>query len=135
MNNIVQQGLKIASNHKTGMNSKTFYILDGFLFFSILILTTIFLFSSDVPKSLNPIVNAVVIKDTHGSHIYPIQGSVMNPADCLGTIMNGLQSGNLDFGKLQENMDKCLQLDLNNESDNNTEIIPQPRGGNDLQIV
>jgi hypothetical protein len=54
MNNFVQQGLKIASNHKTGMNSKTFYLLDGILFFSILILTTIFLFSSDIPKSIKP---------------------------------------------------------------------------------
>jgi hypothetical protein len=135
MNNIVQQGLKIANNHKTDMNSKTFYILDGILFFSILILTTIFLFSSDIPKSLKPTVSAVVMKDTPRSHIYPTQGSAMNPADCFGTIMNGLQSGNLNFGKLQEDMDKCLQLDLNNESDNNTEVIPQPQDGNDLQIV
>ena len=49
--------------------------------------------------------------------------------------MNGLQSGNLNFGKLQEDMDKCLQLDLNNENDNNTEVIPQPQDNNDLQIV
>ena len=64
-----------------------------------------------------------------------LRDQLWTPLFWLGTIVNGLQSGNLDFGKLQENMDKCLQLDLNNESDNNTEVIPQPQGGNDLQIV
>jgi len=49
--------------------------------------------------------------------------------------MNNLQSGNLDFDKLQEGMDKCLQLDLNNDSGNNTKIIPELHEENNLHIV
>ncbi len=117
------------------MNNKTLYILSAILFFSILIPTTLLLFSSDNPKSLNPQASDVVMKTTNAYHIYPTQESLMGPADCFGTLMNGLQSGNLDLDKLQESMDKCLQLDLNSDGGNNTEIIPQPQNGNDLQSL
>lgn len=59
----------------------------------------------------------------------------MGPIECSDKLMNNLQSGNLDFDKLQEGMDKCLQLDLNNDSGNNTKIIPELHEENNLHIV
>jgi hypothetical protein len=117
------------------MNDKTLYIVYAVLFFSILIPLTLILLSEDNSKSLNPKVSVTMIKITPDDPIYPIQAFNVGPIECSDKLMNNLQSGNFDFDKLQEGMDKCLQLDLNNDSGNNTKIIPELHEENNLHIV
>lgn len=104
-------------------------------FYSYQFPTTLLLFSEDNSKSLNPKVSLVVMKNAKGDHIYPTQALNVGPMDCFDALMNNLQSGNIDFDKLQEGMDKCLHLGLNNDNSNNTEIIPPPHEGNNLRFV
>jgi hypothetical protein len=118
------------------MNNKPLYILYIMSFFSILIPTTLFLFSTDPPKSAIPRVSIIVVEPMYGDRVYPVQTTDPNsPANCINDLLNNLQEGNLDLNALQEGMAKCFGLNSNNGGDNNTQIIPQPPNASTPRFV
>ena len=58
------------------MNDKSWHIIYVVLFFSILIATTLFLFSGDDSKSVNPRISVIVMKATDRDHIFPTQQGI-----------------------------------------------------------
>jgi len=118
------------------MNDKAWYIFYVLLFFSILIPVTIFLFHGDNSDSFNHRVTVIVMKPGHAVHIYPTQSlDLNNPNACMESLLNNLQSGNLDLNAFQDGVEKCFGLSLNDNGSNNTPIVPQPPASSNLQIV
>jgi hypothetical protein len=118
------------------MNDKAWYIFYVLLFFSILIPVTIFLFHGDNSNSFNHRVTVIVMKPGHAVHIYPTQSlDLNNPNACMESLLNNLQSGNLDLNAFQDGVEKCFGLSLNDNGRNNTPIVPQPPASSNLQIV
>ncbi|MGB8165679.1 MAG: hypothetical protein WCF14_11800, partial [Nitrososphaeraceae archaeon] len=67
-------------------------------------------------------------------HIYPTQSlDLNNPNSCMESLLNNLQSGNLDLNAFQDGVEKCFGL--NDNGKNNTLIVPQPPASSHLQIV
>ena len=58
----VKQGLKLEKMLYVLMNDNSWYIIYVVLFFSILIPTTLFLFSGNDSKSVNPRISVIVMK-------------------------------------------------------------------------
>ena len=58
----VKQGLKLEKILYVLMNDNSWYIIYVVLFFSILIPTTLFLFSGNDSKSVNPRISVIVMK-------------------------------------------------------------------------
>ena len=117
------------------MNDKAWYIFYVLLFFSILIPVTIFLFYGN-SNLFNHRVTVVVMKPGHAVHIYPTQSlDLNNPNACMESLLNSLQSGNLDLNAFQDGVEKCFGLSLNDNGRNNTPIVPQPPASSNLQIV
>lgn len=131
----VKQALKLEKKLCLCMNDKAWYIIYVILFFSILVPTTLFLFSGDNSKSINPHVSVIVMKTTDRDHIYPTQGGNIGVMDCFDKLMNSLKTGNLDFDQLKESMEKCFALNFNDDAGNNTEILPNPQDGNKLRFI
>jgi hypothetical protein len=118
------------------MNDKAWYIFYVLLFFSILIPVTIFLFHGDNSNSFNHRVTVIVMKPGHAVHIYPTQSlDLNNPNACMESLLNNLQSGNLDLNAFQDGVEKCFGLSLNDNGSNNSPIVPQPPASSNLQIV
>ncbi len=118
------------------MNNKPLYILYIMLFFSILIPTTLFLFSTDPTRSAIPRVTIIVAETMLGDSVYPVQTTNPNSAaNCINDLLNNLQEGNLNLNGLQEGINKCFGLNSNNSGDNNTQIIPQPPNASTPRFV
>ena len=58
----VKQGLKLEKILYVLMNDKSWHMIYVVLFFSILIATTLFLFSDNNSKSVNPRISVIVMK-------------------------------------------------------------------------
>ncbi len=118
------------------MNDKAWYLLYVLLFFSILVPTTLFLFHSDNSNSFNHRVAVIVMKPVYRDHIYPTQTlNPNNPNGCIESLLNNLQSGNLDLKELQDGLDKCFGLNLDDSGRNNTPVMPQPPSALSPQFV
>jgi hypothetical protein len=118
------------------MNVKAWCILYVLLFFSILIPTTLFLSHSDNSNSFNHRVAVIVMKRVYKDHIYPTQTLDPNNLNgCVESLLNNLQSGNLDLKALQDGLDKCFGLNLNDSGRNNTPVVPLPHSALSPQFV
>lgn len=118
------------------MHEKTWYVFYVLLFFSILIPTTLFLFHGDNSNPFNHRVVVIVMKPAYGNHVYPTQTFDPNsPNGCLESLLNNLQSGNLDLKAIQDGIEKCFGLNLNDNYGNNTPVVPQPPSGNSPRFV
>jgi hypothetical protein len=115
------------------MNDKSWYINYVILFFSILIPTILYLFSSDNSKSVNPRISVIVLKTTDRDHIFPTQQGNTGIMECFDKLMNSLKAGNLDFNQLKEGMEKCFTMNF--KDGNNTDILPSPQDGNKLRFI
>ncbi|HEX9318851.1 MAG TPA: hypothetical protein VF884_07945, partial [Nitrososphaeraceae archaeon] len=110
------------------MNDKAWYISCVFLFFSILIPTSVFLFHGDSSRHR---MNVITTEPEYRDHIFSMQTLDPNKKDsCMDGLLDNLQSGNLDPQQVQDDLDKCLGLGLNdtggNNGENNTPVVPQP---------
>ena len=130
----VKQGLKLEKMLYVLMNDNSWYIIYVVLFFSILIPTTLFLFSGNDSKSVNPRISVIVMKATDSGHIFPIQQGNTGAMDCFDKLMDSLKAGNLNFNQLGESMEKCFTLNFN-EDGNNTDILPNPQDGNEPRFI
>ena len=130
----VKQGLKLEKILYVLMNDNSWYIIYVALFFSILIPTTLFLFSDNDTKSVNPRISVIVMKATDRGHIFPIQQGNIGAMDCFDKLMDSLKAGNLDFNQLRESMEKCFTMNFN-EDGNNTDILPNPQDGNEPRFI
>jgi hypothetical protein len=124
----VKQALKLEKCPCLTMNNNTWYVIYVALFFSILVPTTLYLFSGDDSESLNPQVSVVVLKATDRGHIFPTQQGNTGAMECFNKLMDSLKAGNLDFNQLRDSMEKCFAMNFNDEG-NNTDILPNPQGG------
>jgi hypothetical protein len=115
------------------MNDKLWYIIYVIIFFSILIPTTLYLFSSDNSNSVNPRISVIVLKTTDRDHFFPTQQGNTGIMDCFDKLMNSLKAGNLDFNQLKEGMEKCFTMNF--KDGNNTDILPSPQDGNKLRFI
>ena len=130
----VKQGLKLEKILYVLMNNNSWYIIYVVLFFSILIPTTLFLFSGNDSKSVNPRISVIVMKATDIGHIFPIQQGNTGAMDCFDKLMDSLKAGNLNFNQLGESMEKCFTMNFN-EDGNNTDILPNPQDGNEPRFI
>lgn len=130
----VKQGLKLEKILYVLMNDKSWHIIYVVLFFSILIATTLFLFSGNDSKSVNPRISVIVMKATDRDHIFPTQQGSTGAMDCFDELMDSLKAGNLDFNQLRESMEKCFTMNFN-EDGNNTDILPNPQDGNEPRFI
>jgi hypothetical protein len=130
----VKQGLKLEKILYVLMNDKSWHIIYVVLFFSILIPTTLFLFSGNDSKSVNPRISVIVMKATDRDHIFPTQQGNTGAMDCFDKLMGSLKAGNLDFNQLRESMEKCFTMNFN-EDGNNTDILPNPQDGNEPRFI
>ena len=130
----VKQGLKLEKILYVLMNDKSWHIIYVVLFFSILIATTLFLFSGNDSKSVNPRISVIVMKATGRDHIFPAQQGNNGAMDCFDKMMDRLKAGNLDFNQLRESMEKCFTMNFN-EDGNNTDILPNPQDGNEPRFI
>ena len=91
------------------MNDKSWYIIYVVLFFSILIPTTLFLFSGNDSKSMNPRISVIVMKaDRQRPHLPTQQGNT-GAMDCFDKMMDSLKAGNLDFNQLEKAWKNALR--------------------------
>jgi len=130
---LVKQGLKLEKMLYLLMNDKSWYIIYVVLFFSILIPTTLFLFSSNDSKSVNPRLSVIVMKATDRDHIFSTQQGNTGAINCFDKMMDRLKAGNLDFNQLRESMEKCFTMNFND--DNSTDILPNPQDGNEPRFI
>ena len=130
----VKQGLKLEKILYVLMNDKSWHIIYVVLFFSILIATTLFLFSGNDSKSVNPRISVIVMKATDRDRIFPTQQGNTGAMDCFDKLMDSLKAGNLDFNQLRESMEKCFTMNFN-EDGNNTDILPNPQDGNEPRFI
>src|SRR5215510_3530652 len=107
------------------MNSKIWIIPYVFLFLSIFIFSTLYLFSEDNSKYVPYKVTIVILKPMHPYHSYLTQVMPSDPTMCMNELFNEFQTGNLNADTLREGIDKCLGLNSNSNGDNNSQIIPQ----------
>src|SRR4029079_1953569 len=112
---LVKQGLKLEKIHYVHMKNKSWYIIYVVLFFSILIPTTLFLFSGNDSKSVNPRISVIVMKATDRGHIFPIQQENTGAMDCFDKLMDSLKARNLNFNQLGESMEKCFTMNFNED--------------------
>ena len=131
---LVKQGLKLEKILYVNMNDKSWYIIYVVLFFSILIPTTLFLFSGNDSKSVNPRLSVIVMKATDRDNIFPPQQGNTGAMDCFDKMMDRLKAGNLDFNQLRESMEKCFTVNFNDD-DNSTDILPNPQDGNGPKFI
>jgi hypothetical protein len=117
------------------MNDKSWYIIYVILFFSILIPTTLYLFSGDDSKTVNPRISVIVMKTTDRDHIFPTQQGDTGVMECFDKLMNSLKAGNLDLNQLKESMEKCFTMNFTDDFGNNTDILPSPKDGNKLRFI
>lgn len=117
------------------MNEISWYIIYVILFFSILIPTTLYLFSGDDSKSVNPRISVIVMKTIDRDHIFPTQQGNTGVMECFDKLMNSLKAGNLDLNQLKESMEKCFTMNFNDDDGNNTDILPSPQDGNKLRFI
>lgn len=108
------------------MNDKKWFIPYILLFFLIFIPTTFFLFSGDHLKFVPHRVTIVSFGPNHSNHLSSTQSVPNDPADCINDLYNKFQSGMLDLNSLSEGIDRCFNLNSNND-DNNSLTVPQPQ--------
>jgi hypothetical protein len=104
------------------------YILYVCLFFGVFITVSIFLNSHVRTRNTHELYLA---RDIAGSPIIIRSQASNSVADCMSSLMKNLQSGSLDLGEIGKQMDDCFGSGLS-QSSNNTEIIPEPQGNNEL---
>ncbi len=109
------------------MHDKAWYTFYVLLFFSILIPTTVFLFHGNNSKIFNHRAAVLVMEPGYKVHIQTLDPN--NPSDCMQNLVNRLESGNLDLKALQDGLDKCFGLKLNDNDGNNIPVVPQPPSG------
>ena len=118
------------------MNEKAWYILYVAIFFAILVPTTMFLFKSNDSNSLNHRIAVIAMKPSYRQSIFPtLTVDRSNPTSCMESLLNNLQSGNLDLDALQTGLDKCLGLGFNMGGANSTPLVPQSTSPLRPQIV
>ena len=104
------------------------YILYVCLFFGVFITVSIFLNSGARTRSMHELY---LVRDSAGSPVIIRSQASNSVADCMSNLMKNLQSGSLDFGEIGKQMDNCFGSGLS-QSGNNTEIMPEPQGNNEL---
>ena len=116
------------------MNNKTWYIIYVILFFSILVPTTLYLFSGDDSRSSKPQISVVVMKTTDSGHIFPTQQGNPGTMECFDKLMDSLKAGNLDFNQLKDSMEKCFAMNFNDDG-NSTDSFPNPQDENKPRFI